>query len=196
MAELIIQSGKLKGKRLALPAKEMVVGRDDDCDLRIASSLVSRKHCILKNMPEGILVTDLSSQNGTHVNDVPISEPTLLREGDMLRIGATLLEVPSVSKPKSTPGSSNPLISEADIADWLMESGSSSSGADTAVIGSSYVPKELTATPPPATINPTPKPKTSSSPKPQLAKVLSVKDEAAIIIQKHWETVKAKQKQT
>ncbi|HEY0981154.1 FHA domain-containing protein, partial [Schlesneria sp.] len=87
MSELVIQSGKLQGKRLVLPSKQMVVGRDDDCDLRIGSALVSRKHCVLKNTPEGILVTDLGSQNGTLVNDAPIKGPTLLREGDVLRIG-------------------------------------------------------------------------------------------------------------
>ena len=193
MAELIIQSGKLKGKRLVLPSKEMVVGRDDDCDLRIASSLVSRKHCVLKSLPEGILVTDLSSQNGTHVNDVPINEPTLLREGDTLRIGATLLAVPTTSKPKTGSAGSHHLISEADIADWLKDAGSNFSGNDTAVIGP-YTRQELASTPLPATNTPTPKPNTTPSAKPQLAKMLSVKDEAAIVIQKHWEAVKAKQK--
>ena len=86
MPELVIQSGKLQGKRLVLPAKQMVVGRDEDCDLRIGSALVSRKHCVLQNTPEGILVTDLGSQNGTYVNDIPITGPTILREGDILRI--------------------------------------------------------------------------------------------------------------
>ncbi len=191
MAELIIQSGKLKGKRLALPSKEMVVGRDDDCDLRIASSLVSRKHCILKSSPEGILVTDLSSQNGTHINDIPITEPTLLREGDQLRIGATVLAVPSSTKSKSTPESQPPKISEADIADWLTESASTFSGADTAVIGT-FPPSALTPAP-------TPVPPTNASapkphPIPHSSKVLSVKDEAAIVIRKHWEAVKAKLK--
>ena len=186
MADLIVQSGKLKGKRLVLPAKEMIVGRDDDCDLRIASSLVSRKHCVLKPLPEGILVTDLASQNGTHINDVPISEPTLLREGDTLRIGATVLAVPYSQKPKLTPEESQPLISDADIADWH----ANASGADTTVIESYPAPE---STPIPATNSPTPLPKSSAGSKVQFSKPLSVKDEAALIIQKHWETVKAKQ---
>jgi pSer/pThr/pTyr-binding forkhead associated (FHA) protein len=192
MAELIIQSGKFKGKRLVLPSRDMVVGRDEDCDLRIASSLVSRKHCVLKSSPEGILVTDLSSQNGTHINDVPITEPTFLREGDTLRIGATVLAVPWNPKIKSTLSGSQPLISEADIADWLTDAGSNYTGTDTAVIGA-YTSTETAPTPPPATISPPPKAKTTAPARPQLGKVLSVKDEAAIIIQKHWESLKAKQ---
>lgn len=192
MAELIVQSGKLKGKRLMLPSKEMVVGRDDDCDLRIASSLVSRKHCILKNSAEGIIVTDLGSQNGTHVNDIPITEPTLLREGDQLRIGATVLAVPMSTKSKSAAETHPPKISEADIADWLTDGGENFSGADTAVIGT--FPPAAATTPLPPTSTPTstatPKPPTP----PQPSKVLTVKDEAAIVIRKHWEAVKAKQK--
>src|ERR1700749_4467358 len=102
MAELVIQTGALQGRRLVLPAKEMVIGRDDGCDMQIASSLVSRRHCTLKSTPEGIVVTDLGSQNGTLVNDVPITEPTLLKEGDYLRIGAIQLGVPVVPKTKSS----------------------------------------------------------------------------------------------
>ena len=49
MAELIIFSGKLKGRRLILPdQRDVIVGRDEDCQMRIASSLVSRKHCVLR----------------------------------------------------------------------------------------------------------------------------------------------------
>lgn len=193
MSELIIQSGKLQGKRLVLPSKEMVVGRDEDCDLRIASSLVSRKHCVLKASPEGILVTDLASQNGTHVNDVPITEPTLLREGDMLRIGSTLLAVPSTHKPKGVAGINQQKVSDAEIADWLTDSGSNFSGSDTAVIAT-YPPTKPTPDPAvspnstPALVSASPTVKSPSS------KVLSVKDEAAAVIRKHWEAVKAKQK--
>lgn len=185
MSELIIQSGKLQGKRLVLPSKEMVVGRDDDCDMKIASSLVSRKHCSLRNTADGIIVTDLASQNGTHVNDVAITEPTLLQAGDTLRIGALLLVVPHQPKPKATAPNPQTKISEADIADWLMESGSAYSGSDTTEIDLSSAPVN-----PPTPLPPT----TQPLPKAQVAKVLSVKDEAAEIIRKHWESIKAKQR--
>ena len=187
MSELIIQSGKLQGKRLVLPPKEMVVGRDDDCDLRIASSLVSRKHCILKSQDDGILVTDLGSQNGTHIIDMPINTPTLLQEGDILRIGSTLLAVPSTNKPKALVANNQSNVSDAEIADWLTDSGSSFSGTDTAVIAMTPTTRN---TPVPVT-SPTPIPPTV---KHQSAKVLTVKDEAALVIRNHWASIKAKQK--
>lgn len=186
MAELIIQSGKLQGKRLVLPLKEMTVGRDEECDMRIASSLVSRKHCSLKGTPDGIIVVDLGSQNGTHVNDVPITRPTLLKEGDTLRIGAIVLSVPSQPKPKIASGNpSQSAISEAEIADWLTDSGTNYAGTDTAEIATFNAPAQ--APPPPVAAKP-------PAPKPQPVKMLSVKDEAAAVIRKHWESVKAKQK--
>ncbi|WP_373652234.1 MULTISPECIES: FHA domain-containing protein [unclassified Schlesneria] len=185
MSELVIQSGKLQGKRLVLPSKQMVVGRDDDCDLRIGSALVSRKHCVLKNTPEGILVTDLGSQNGTLVNDAPIKGPTLLREGDVLRIGSTLLQVPVKPKAKQSVRKFEEKISETEIADWLADVGSHYSSADTAVLPS-YTPP----VPDGAPAMPADKPMTNS----ELQKKLSATDEAAEIIRKHWEAVKAKQK--
>jgi pSer/pThr/pTyr-binding forkhead associated (FHA) protein len=191
MTELVIQSGKLQGKRLLLPAKEMVVGRDEDCDLRIGSASVSRKHCIIKNSAEGILVTDLGSQNGTLVNDVPIKAPTLLREGDVLRIGSTLLTVPVLQKAKA--GGGQPNVSDNEIADWLMDSGSNYTGTDTAIISgkskSDAGSDTAKVTVPPAATAPA-----QPAPKPLPAKVLSIKDEAAAVIRKHWETVKANQK--
>ena len=203
MPELVIQSGKLQGKRLVMPAKQMVVGRDEDCDLRIGSALVSRKHCVLQNTPEGILVTDLGSQNGTHVNDIPITGPTILREGDILRIGSTLLEVPIKPKSREIVKNKEEKISEAEIADWLTDAGSHYSGTDTAVLPS-YTPpsSEPAATPAPVPSSPAPTAPAApaaaakTAPKAAPQKVLSVKDEAAAVIRKHWETVKAKQKAT
>ena len=194
MTELVIQSGKLQGKRLLLPAKEMVVGRDEDCYLRIGSASVSRKHCVIKNSAEGILVTDLGSQNGTFVNDVPINAPTLLREGDVLRIGSTLLSVPVLQKSKVSAGGSQPKVSDNEIADWLMDPGSNYTGTDTAIIsgksksdaGSDTAKNSVPSSAPAAV----PLPPKQSLP----TKVLSIKDEAAAVIRKHWETVKANQK--
>jgi len=186
MSELIIQSGKLQGKKLVLPPKTMIVGRDDDCDMKIASSLVSRKHCSLTGTVEGIVVEDLGSQNGTHVNDVPIDGPTLLKEGDTLRIGAIVLIVPVQPKTKSETqpaASGQSKISDADIADWLMDSGSNYAGTDTAEIATYSAPAQATTPPPP-----------TASPRAPASKVLTVKDEAAAIIRRHWESVRAKQK--
>jgi pSer/pThr/pTyr-binding forkhead associated (FHA) protein len=63
----------------------VVVGRHVWCDARIASSLVSRRHCCLATSPEGILVRDLGSTNGTRINGQRV-EHGVLRPGDELSI--------------------------------------------------------------------------------------------------------------
>ena len=169
----------------------MLVGRDEDCDLRIGSASVSRKHCVIKNSAEGILVTDLGSQNGTLVNDVPIKAPTLLREGDVLRIGSTLLSVPAVQKAKVSAGGNQAKVSDNEIADWLMDSGSNYTGTDTAIISGK---SKLDAGSDTAKVPVMPTAATSLPKQSLPSKTLSIKDEAAAVIRKHWETVKANQK--
>jgi predicted component of type VI protein secretion system len=88
MASLLIQTGRHSGKRLILPAAEVLVGRDADCKIRFSSTLISRKHCALRASGDSLWVRDLGSGNGTYVNDVLVDSPTLMEVGDTLRIGA------------------------------------------------------------------------------------------------------------
>jgi hypothetical protein len=43
-------------------------------------------HARVTATKEGILLEDLSSKNGTHYNGKPISEPVLLKDGDIIQI--------------------------------------------------------------------------------------------------------------
>ena len=114
MAELVLRSGKRAGKRISLPATEVVVGRDEGCHIRLTSSDISRRHCILRTDGDTLVVADLGSRNGTHVNDIAIKAPTALKPGDLLRVGPFLFQVPGGE------GDANP---EADISGWLTEEG-------------------------------------------------------------------------
>lgn len=198
MAELIIQSGKLQGKRLVLPDKEVCIGRDDDCHVRLNSTLVSRRHCTLKNSPEGLWIHDLASQNGTYVNDVQVTEPVLLQPGDVLRVGATLFQVP-VQKPLAGPetGSKGGRISDADIASWLSDVKDEKRPAktsDTTIIKHAPAPStqmELAASaaPPPAPAPAAPAP-VAAIHDPIRRPLRTVKEQAAEIIRRHWVEVR------
>jgi eukaryotic-like serine/threonine-protein kinase len=73
------------GPALALAGKPIVIGRDPECDVCIASTQVSGRHCELR--PEGFIwrVVDLESKNGTQVNGLPITNQ-FVRNGDRLTI--------------------------------------------------------------------------------------------------------------
>lgn len=63
-----------------------VIGRREDCDLRIAVNDVSRKHCEV-TLEDGVLaVADLGSSNGTFVNGQRIKKQALTA-GDTLQVG-------------------------------------------------------------------------------------------------------------
>jgi diguanylate cyclase (GGDEF)-like protein len=74
------------GQRYPLSDSPVVLGRGEDCDVRINDHSVSRRHARIEPSPEGYYAIDLQSTNGTFVNDVPTDVATL-KDGDYLRIG-------------------------------------------------------------------------------------------------------------
>ena len=68
-------------------SREMtVIGRREDCDLRIPLSDVSRKHCRLIQNGEAIKVEDLGSSNGTYINGERVQQAEVVA-GDTLQVG-------------------------------------------------------------------------------------------------------------
>lgn len=74
---------------------EFRIGRAEDCDLRIQNRHVSRHHCelVVDHRDHIVRVRDLGSQNGTYVNDGPVSEECELKDGDKLVIGCIPFEI-------------------------------------------------------------------------------------------------------
>src|SRR5947209_12932542 len=110
--ELLIVQGRSVTNTIKLNDGVTTIGRHDDCQLRIKSSQVSRKHCELFEKKGLLLVKDLGSSNGTYVNGKRIQEQRVLEPGDELTIGQVKLKVakagqappPSPSKPAMKPG--------------------------------------------------------------------------------------------
>ena len=64
-----------------------VIGRREDCDLRIPVSEVSRKHCRVLKDGDAIRVEDLGSSNGTYHNGQRISGSVTIEPGDSVQVG-------------------------------------------------------------------------------------------------------------
>jgi diguanylate cyclase (GGDEF)-like protein len=81
------------GRRHILKRPNITIGRGRDNDIVLASDCVSRNHARLEHRGEGLHVIDLTSTNGTFVNDQPqrvTDHP--LRRGDQLAIGDTIFK--------------------------------------------------------------------------------------------------------
>lgn len=70
----------------------VVLGRSRSCSIPFPhDDNVSRQHAEIKAMSGGqYVLKDLSSKNGTFVNECPIST-WVLKDGDMIRIGTSTL---------------------------------------------------------------------------------------------------------
>jgi hypothetical protein len=80
------------GKSYALTKTTLVLGRDASCDIVLDDANVSRRHAQLAQDVIGTWkLTDLNSTNGTRINGNRVGN-ALLRDGDELTIGITVLE--------------------------------------------------------------------------------------------------------
>jgi diguanylate cyclase (GGDEF)-like protein len=82
----IYPTGVGMGSRYTLTDEPLVIGRGNDCEIRINDHSVSRRHARLQPGIDGYYAVDLQSTNGTYVNDVPASM-CKLKDGDYLRVG-------------------------------------------------------------------------------------------------------------
>jgi hypothetical protein len=69
------------------PGASMTVGRDSDCELRLALPGVSRQHVRFTAEHDGLLIEDLGSTNGTLVDDQRIERATVQRAA-RIRLGS------------------------------------------------------------------------------------------------------------
>ncbi len=165
MHSLIVQTGKHKGKKIVLPEKPVVIGREETSFIRMTSTDVSRQHCSLTPTDKGLLVRDLGSQNGTIVNNARIEAETLMQPGDLLQVGPIVFELAGARPAKGA--------IEDDIFGWLSEGDTATelqNTSDTTVVKITQVP--------PAAPAPEPKPKFKS-----------IAEEARDIIRRHKESL-------
>jgi len=78
-------------RRFPLSAGEHLVGRDPDVEVRLDASTVSRRHARLVVTPEGTLLEDFGSKNGTFRGSQLVTSPVQLADGDAIRIGSVLV---------------------------------------------------------------------------------------------------------
>ena len=74
------------GPSLLLDKPVLLVGRHEECDIQLNSRKISRKHCVIAQVGETLVVRDLGSTNGVRVNGVRVADGTL-HTGDELVIG-------------------------------------------------------------------------------------------------------------
>ena len=97
----LVGAGPLSGQRFPLERETTLIGRGEDCDVRIDDPLASRRHAHVRREPWRYVLEDLGSRNGTLVNGEPVSGSHHLRHGDTVHVATTPLrfEDPNATLP-------------------------------------------------------------------------------------------------
>lgn len=205
MAKLAIMTGTLQGQIMTLPEKDITIGREKGCEIRLSGTEISRRHCLIRVAGDYLTAQDLGSRNGCYVNDVLITEETRLNQGDLLRVGTMVFKVeltppkvetpvpqPKVQTGKPAGKAKTPdyeemvevhTPSEDSIVNWLVDEAPEGGTGDSTIVA---------RTPEASSGNAAPSPVPAAAPvkAPPKKQFATVKDEAADIIKRHLESLK------
>ncbi len=125
--KLFVQKGGEEPRELDFEGPVVLIGRGDTNDLVVDDVRSSRKHCSVSETPQGAVLEDLGSSNGTIYNGEPVKR-TLLESGDKFAIGSTSFYYdkcsvssppePVVEQPSSQAGAGE---DSSDADDLLLE---------------------------------------------------------------------------
>lgn len=106
-------TGLDQGRTFPIPFEENFIGRADDAAIRIRDRAVSRKHArLVRQRKEFVLQPISSSMNGVYVNGRLLKADAVLKTGDVVEVGQTVLrfdmserapEERTYVEPKATP---------------------------------------------------------------------------------------------
>jgi pSer/pThr/pTyr-binding forkhead associated (FHA) protein len=87
LASLLVRSGALKGRRLAVKVPVVNIGRAEFNDVVIADPSVSTTHAKLQRRDDVWILTDLGSTNGTFVEGERVTGELAILAGSTVRFG-------------------------------------------------------------------------------------------------------------
>jgi hypothetical protein len=99
-AWLRVEKGFRSGRELLVNKPVLTVGRGESCDLGLfGDATIEKLHARIYQQDGRYLIADNGSTHGTFVNDQRIEEPTLLRSGDLIRVGNAYVRFSERRKP-------------------------------------------------------------------------------------------------
>ena len=85
--------GPSLGKKYVLEkGSETTVGRGEQTTIVLELDNVSRRHCTVFSKPDGCWLRDDGSTNGTYLNNVEVRSESLLRSGDLIKVGGAIFK--------------------------------------------------------------------------------------------------------
>jgi hypothetical protein len=88
----VVEPADQRGRVFPL-ADELTVGRAAGCGITVDDTYASQLHARLFRRDGQLFVEDLGSTNGTFLNRTKVSGPAVMRAGDRLQVGNTVMEL-------------------------------------------------------------------------------------------------------
>ena len=86
--------GPAAGGLWGIPKRGALIGRGSDADVRLPDPEVSRRHLGVKIVGDGrVRLEDLGSHNGTRLEKKIITQPTVVKAGKRISLGASVLRI-------------------------------------------------------------------------------------------------------
>jgi pSer/pThr/pTyr-binding forkhead associated (FHA) protein len=143
---LIVAPDTPTERRIPLDDKPVTIGTEAGCDVLVTDKHVSRRHAELKRIPEGVLLRDLGSRNGTYVEGMAVKE-VILKNGSLLSVGLTQIRcVIEGGATSSSPPTAPPQPTEEGPDHFGIAVGSSPATRKVFALLTKLAPTELTIT--------------------------------------------------
>jgi pSer/pThr/pTyr-binding forkhead associated (FHA) protein len=109
--ELLVVAGPFQGRRFAVPAEGIRLGRSSSCEISIPDPSLSRNQCLFELRDGLVYITDLASANGTEVNGEELGAASrALNLGDRVSAGDSELVLVEAGMEASSSGDSEPVV--------------------------------------------------------------------------------------
>jgi pSer/pThr/pTyr-binding forkhead associated (FHA) protein len=99
-AKLIMFRKDGRRKEFSVGDSPFVIGRGENCELRIPFVSISRRHCQFIVQEGQVIAKDLGSSNGTFVNNKKITGEQPLKAGDRIIVGPVIFTLQIDGKPE------------------------------------------------------------------------------------------------
>jgi DNA-binding response OmpR family regulator len=111
-----VGQGPVAGERFLLDRDTTIIGRAEDCDVRLQDPLASRRHAEVRRESWRYVLLDLGSRNGTRVNGEVVTASHHLQHGDTILIASVPLRF---EDPNATVPVAREALRQAHLPVWV-----------------------------------------------------------------------------
>lgn len=88
----LVYAGNESDEKFPLTRRENRIGRDLSNEIVLHDAQISKRHAVIIREGERFLIEDSGSKNGVFVDGKKAEQPTVIENGSLLKLGATLLK--------------------------------------------------------------------------------------------------------